>query len=76
MGYLPTFILDLIDVIEDTGYWEASCGDMEAIHCPLVHKIISSTTVKECAFGHFVFVKKEVDINAVLSVANIHSTYL
>ena len=76
MGDSSTLILSFVHIVEGAGFQEALCRNVEAVHCSLVDKIIGSTTVEECIFSHFVFVKKEADINAVLSVINIHCTYL
>ena len=76
MSNLSTFILCFVDVVEDVRFRKLSCRDVKAIHCSLINEIVGSAAVEEGIFGHFIFVEKEADINAVLSVANIHGTYL
>ena len=76
MSDLSTLVLGFVDIVEDARFCEALRGNVKMIHCPLVDKVIGSATVQERFFGHFVFVENEADINAVLPIANIHSTYL
>ena len=76
MSDSSAFILGFINVVEDARFCEASHENVKTIHRSLVDKIIGSTTVQERFFGHFVFVKNKADINAVLLITNIHSTYL
>ena len=75
MSDLSAFILGFVDVVEDVRLCETSRRNVKTIHHSLVDKIIGGATVQECHFGHFVFVENEADINAVLLIANIHSTY-
>ena len=76
MGDSTTFVLGFVNIIENAWLWEASCRNVKAFHRSLVDEIISSTTIKKCVFGHFVFVEKKANINAILSFTNIHGTYL
>ena len=76
MSDSSTFILCFVDVVEDVRFRKLSCRDVKVIHHSLINEIVGSATVKEGVFSHFIFVEKEADINAVLSIANIHDMYL
>ena len=75
MSDSSTFIFSFVDVVEDAGSWEAFCPDVKSFYCSSVYEVVSGTTIKYCDFGHFLFVKKEGDIDAIL-FTNIHGTYL
>ena len=76
MSDASTLILSFINIIEDSCSGKALCGDVEAFHCFVIDEVIGSTAIEKCIFSHFVFIKQEPDINAVLCVTNIHGMYL
>jgi hypothetical protein len=76
VGDSSAFILSFIDVVEDARSFKTFRRNVKVIHHSLVDKIVGSATVQKHIFSHFVFVKNEADINAVLPTANIHGMYL
>ena len=46
MGDLSVLIFGFVNIIEDTGLWEALCDDMEVYHSSLIYEIISGTTIE------------------------------